>query len=230
MPVVLVPRPKKVDGREVPIFEELGGRLFNPELEEDVEWLRQIHVSERARVQPKPRPGLIRRVLMFLGVRLVLELPTITSHRERWDRDFDEVLAHFSQDDARPVIQRMAREVLDEYEYLQKIEDFPEFPVEEIMDRIEVHTGEEPDQVLVKADLYRDGLTISRSTKQLLETVNQIEEAVDKHLQSGPDDAPMSLHFAKMCAEYFRFWGERGCSVEAQRFIETDHGRIRLLV
>jgi len=47
MPVVLVPRPKKVDGREVPIFEELGGRLFNPELEEDVEWLRQIHASLR---------------------------------------------------------------------------------------------------------------------------------------------------------------------------------------
>ena len=227
MPLWAVPQPKLEDGIEVPPWRSIGGRPFDPQRADDLEWLRERYDQAQAELPPPPEVPLFSRLLMRLGVRLAVEDPATTQFRNEWDKPFEEVVAQAAAE--RPLVETHDPALLAATPRLAELRTFPEFPAF----MLEPGNQFDPNLVAAETDLPYYRFADILQPAEMLELADEFMRcAAEYRARNGEDDEAgfVSLHAVETAAVWLRFWAERGHPSKGCRFIETAHGRIQVEV
>ena len=227
MPLWAVPQPKLEDGIEVPPWRSIGGRAFDPQRADDLEWLRERYDHAQAELPPPPKVPLFNRLLLRLGVRLAVENPATTRFRDDWDKPFEEVVARVAAEGW--LVEPYNPALLAATPRLAQLRTFPEFPAF----MLEPENEGEPNLVAAETDLPHECFAGILQPAEMLELADDfVRCAAEYRARNGEDEEAgfESLHAVETAADWLRFWAERGHPSKGCWFIATAHGRIQVEV
>lgn len=234
MPLYLVPLPKTENECTVMPWQSMGGKAFDPNDPESMEFLRVLHARARERIRPVKRTFLTPVFALF-GIRYPAENPTVTDFRERWSRPFDEILAEARASPQDFMVREYDPRVLESTEYLSGLEDdFPWFPFYALYD-YDGPNGEPTTNFVVIQDMDAEDAFFGfegREPKQPDE-MSRIADIFDKAATDYQPEEDEEYHdpsvfAAHAAAEWLRFWADRGHPCEAQRLLWSGQGWYRV--
>jgi hypothetical protein len=236
MPLYLVPLPKIVNGDTVDPWRSVGGKAFDPDDAESMEYLQALHSQMQQRIRPERR-SLLTPLFALFGVRFPAENPTVTSFRERWGRPFEDILAEATAAPEEYVIRQYDPQQLKETEYLAELEDhFPWFPFYALYD-FEGPDGEPRtnDVVIGDEDAELAFLDFEGQGPKQPEDMRGVADIFDRAARNyRPDDddidPEISLFAVRAASEWLRFWADREHPCEAHRMLWSGQGWYRIEV
>jgi len=230
MALYLLPLPQTDGDAVVQPWQSMGGKAFDPDDPESMEFLRRLCEEKRQQVQPWQRSWLTPVFALF-GFHFPPENPLATNFRERWDRPFEDILAEATATPDRYLVREYDPEVLQETQYLSDLEYFfPWFPFD-LLFEFEAANGEPRTNHVITNDWDAEDAFLSfegQGPKQPDE-MRSIAEIFEKAAASyepkeGEAWAEECVMAALAGAEWLRFWADRGHPCEGQRLIRSSHG------
>lgn len=230
MALYLLPLPKTDSDVEVQPWQSMGGKAFDPDDPESMEYLRKLCEEKRQQVQPWQRSWLTPVFALF-GFHFPPENPTATNFRERWDRPFKDILAEATATPDRYLVREYDPEVFQETQYLSDLEYFfPWFPFD-LLFEFTAADGEPRTNHVVTNDWDAQNAFFSfegqgpkqpdemRSIAEIFEKASASHEPKPDH--DFPEESVLAIRAA---AEWLRFWADRSHPCETQRLIWSGQG------
>lgn len=236
MPLYLIPLPKTENKSAVLPWQSMGGKSFQPDDPEAMEYLQHLYTGMQQRIQPEKR-SLLTPIFALFGVRFPAENPTITSYRERWSRPFEEILAEATACPEDYLVRQYDPQILEKTEYLSSLdEDFPWFSFYTLYD-FDGPDGETRTNNVVVGDMDAELAFLSfegeepKQPDEMRHIADIFEKAAASYQPGEDDEFPEASLFATRAAvEWLRFWADRGHPCEAQRLLWSGQGWYRIEV
>ncbi len=236
MPLYLIPLPKTENETSVMPWQSMGGKAFEPDDPESMEYLQDLHTRMQQEIRPEKRTFLTPVFALF-GIHYPGENPTVTKFRKRWGRLFEEILAEATASPDDFMVKQYDPQLLEGTEYIFRLEDdFPWFPLYALYD-FDGPDGEPRTNDVVVGD---EGAELAffgfegegpKQPDEMRRVADIFEKAAANYQPEEGDEHPEASVFATRAAvEWLRFWADRGHPCESQRLMWSGQGCYRIEV
>lgn len=235
MPLYLIPLPKTEEEGVVMPWQSIGGKVFDPDDAESLEYLRNLYDSNRQKIRPAPRT-LLTPVFALFGVAYPPENPTVRNFRQRWERPFEDILAEATADPSAYMVRSYDPQILRATRYLSAIEDFPWFPIDVLYELDGPDGATQMNEIVMGDDDAENayfefgyGKPVEPDTMQSFADI--FDRAVARAEPAASDaDFARDANALHAAAEWLRFWADRGHPCEAQRLLRSGQGWYRIQI